>query len=75
MIKKSRYIKNSNELGINLKLARQRANITQSTASLAVGLNRSCIAYYELGKNLPTIFTLIKLSEIYKIDLNKLMTI
>ena len=50
MIKKSRYIKNSNELGINLKLARQKANITQSTASLAVGLNRSCIAYYELGK-------------------------
>lgn len=41
----------------------------------AAGLNRSCISYYELGKNLPTIFTLIKLAEIYKIDLNKLTTI
>ena len=75
MIKKSRYIKSSKELGINLKLARQKANITQSTASLAVGLNRSCIAYYELGKNLPTIFTIIKLAEIYKTNLYELITI
>lgn len=72
MIKKSRYIKNSNELGKNLKLARQKTNITQSTASLAVGLNRSCIAYYELGKNLPTIFTLI-IAEIYNIELLNLL--
>lgn len=75
MLKKSRYIKSRKELGINLKLARQKANITQSMASIAVGLNRSCIAYYELGKNLPTIFTLIKLAEIYKTDLNKFTTI
>lgn len=72
MIKKSRYIKNSNELGKNLKLARQKTNITQSTASLAVGLNRSCIAYYELGKNLPTIFTLI-IAEIHNIELLNLL--
>lgn len=41
----------------------------------AAGLNRSCISYYDLGKNLTTIFIIIKLDEIYKTDLNKLTTI
>ena len=75
MIKKSMYVKNRKELGINLKLARRKAKITQTMVSNSIGLNRSCLAHYELGKNLPSIFTLIKLAEIYKIDLNKLTTI
>lgn len=69
------YVKNRKELGINLKLARRKAKITQTMVSNSIGLNRSCLAHYELGKNLPSIFTLIKLAEIYKIDLNKLTTI
>lgn len=73
MIKKSRYVKNRKELGINLKLARRQAKITQTMASSSIGLNRSCLAHYELGKNLPSIFTLIKLSEIYNIELLNLL--
>lgn len=73
MIKKSRYVKNRKELGINLKLARRKAKIIQTMASSSIGLNRFCLAHYELGKNLPTTFTLIKLAEIYNIELLNLL--
>lgn len=42
-------------------------------ASNSIGLNCSCLAHYELGKNLPSIFTLIKLAEIYNIELLNLL--
>ena len=64
-----RYIKDSYELGINLKKSREKAELTQNRVSNAIGLNRSCLAYYECGKTTPTIFTLIKLAKIYNINL------
>ena len=64
-----RYIKDSYELGMNLKRAREKAELTQNRVSNAIGLNRSCLAYYELGKTTPTIFTLIKLAKIYNVNL------
>ena len=69
MINKIRYVNNNRELGINLKKARENAELTQNRVSSAIGLNRSCLAYYELGRSTPTIFTLIKLSRIYNVDL------
>jgi transcriptional regulator with XRE-family HTH domain len=70
-----RYIKDSYELGINLKKSRENAELTQNRVSNAIGLNRSCLAYYEHGKTTPTIFTLLKLAKIYNVDLLDLLMI
>lgn len=69
MINKIRYVNDSRELGINLKKARENAQLTQNRVSSAIGLNRSCLSYYEKGKTTPTIFTLIMLSKIYNVGL------
>ena len=70
-----RYIKDSYELGMNLKRAREKAELTQNRVSNAIGLNRSCLAYYEHGKTTPTIFTLLKLAKILGVDLLYLLVI
>lgn len=70
-----RYIKDNHEPGINLRRARENAGLAQSSASSAIGLNRSCLAYYELGRSTPTIFPLIKLSKIYNVNFLDLIVI
>ena len=75
MIKEINYIDNTEQLGINLRKARENAELTQSKASGSIGLNRSCLTYYELGKTTPTIFTLIKLARIYNVDLLDLLVV
>lgn len=71
----TRYIKDSYELGMNLKRAREKAEFTQNRASNAIDLNRSCLAYYELGKTTPTIFTLLKFAKMYNVDLPDLLMV
>lgn len=69
-----RYIKDNYELGINLKRARENAELTQKQVSKMVSIERSSLSYYEIGRCLPSIFTLIKLSEIYRISIDQLIT-
>lgn len=69
MKKDINYVDDTKQLGMNLKRARENALLTQNRVSNAIGLNRSCLAYYELGKTTPTIFTLIKLAKIYNVNL------
>lgn len=69
MKKDINYVDDTKQLGMNLKRAREKAELTQNRVSNAIGLNRSCLAYYELGKTTPTIFTLIKLAKIYNVNL------
>ncbi|MDO4200309.1 MAG: helix-turn-helix transcriptional regulator [Clostridia bacterium] len=72
-MKNQKYIKNSNELGKNLKVARIKSGLSQDIASKLTHLNRSSLSYYENGRNTPTIFTLIKLISIYNIDIDDLI--
>ena len=69
MKKDINYVDDTKQLGMNLKRAREKAELTQNRVSNAIGLNRSCLAYYECGKTTPTIFTLIKLAKIYNVNL------
>ena len=69
MKKDINYVDDTKQLGMNLKRARENALLTQNRVSNAIGLNRSCLAYYECGKTTPTIFTLIKLAKIYNVNL------
>jgi len=68
-----KYIKDSKELGKNLKKARIKSGINQDTASKLINVNRSSLSYYENGRNTPTIFTLIKLISIYNIDIDDMI--
>ena len=72
-MKNQKYIKDSNELGKNLKVARIRSGLSQDIVSKLTHLNRSSLSYYENGRNTPTIFTLIKLISIYNIDIDDLI--
>lgn len=73
MLKKTRYIYNKQELGLNLKIARERACMTQKEVSKIMGINRASLAFYEIGRSTPTIFILIRLSKIYQIELIDLL--
>lgn len=70
-----RYIKDNYELGMNLRKARETADLTQNEVSKIINLDRTSLAYYENGKIKPSIFTLIKLSEIYNVNLLNLLVI
>ena len=75
MIRKRRYIENNLQLGTNLKKARETADLTQNEVSKIINLDSTSLAYYEKGKIKPSIFTLIKLSEIYNVNLLNLLVI
>lgn len=70
-----KYIKNRKQLGKNLKRARIYSGISQNDVSKLTNLNRSSISYYENGQNIPTIFTIIKLMQIYKITIDDVIFI
>ncbi|MBQ2671700.1 MAG: helix-turn-helix transcriptional regulator [Clostridia bacterium] len=70
-----KYIENSKELGENLKTARINSGLSQDVASKLINLNRSSLSYYENGRNIPTIFTIIRLMGIYKIDINDVILV
>ena len=64
-----RYVRNSEELGRNIRLARVYRGLTQKKLAQMLYVDRSTISYYESGKILPTIFLLIDLSKKLKIKL------
>ena len=70
-----KYIKNKKQLGKNLKRARIYSGISQNDVSKLSRINRSSLSYYENGQNIPTIFTIIKLMGIYKINIDDIIFI
>lgn len=74
MIKKINYVENNKELSINLQNARKNIPLTQAQICEKINIDRSTFGYYESGKLTPDIFILIKLSEIYNVSLEELIT-
>lgn len=70
-----RFIKNSEELGRNLKRARECKELTQQNVAEILHVDRSAISYYETGRTLPTIFQLIQLSKQLEIKLMWFLTV
>lgn len=67
-----RVVKTSEELGGVLRRLRLRRNLTQQHIAEMLGIDRSTYTYYEKGEITPPIFTLIKLSEIFGVELTTL---
>ena len=57
----------------NLKLLRKRYNLTQERLAEEVGVVNTSISNYESGKSMPELATLLRLREVFKIDLETLM--
>lgn len=60
------------KLGQAIKQARENKNLTQEELSNAVGISRSYISDVEHDRYKPSVDTLVELSRVLDLDLNKL---
>ena len=67
------YIQTNEQLGANLKRERKLAGLTQQQIADQLGIDRSSYAYHENGRLNTSILTIIKISEILKVDLGRLI--
>lgn len=63
------YISNRYELGKNMRHIRLYHDYTHSDLARVLNIERSTYSYYESGKSLPSIFTLIQLARFYEVDI------
>lgn len=69
------YDKASNNLLLarNLKKCRKKCALSQQQVADAIKVERSSYTCYEIGKSIPTIPTVIKLSKVFGISLDELI--
>ena len=68
------YVKNNEELAKNMRFIRECRGFSQKEVAEKLNVKRSTYTYYEVGKTKPDLQALIKLCEIYGIELNDLIT-
>lgn len=61
------------ELGIQIKQRRQELSLTQQDLAELLNVSRSAISNWEIGKNYPDIQSIINLSDILDISIEKLL--
>lgn len=61
------------DIGIKMKNARTKANLTQEQAAEALGVSRQTISNWENGKTYPDIVSVVKMSDLYDISLDRLL--
>ena len=58
---------------LNLKLARIKAELSQSELAKKIGVQSFSISRYETGVQYPSIETLLKMSEVLKVSVDHLL--
>ncbi|KIR03736.1 hypothetical protein P261_02551 [Lachnospiraceae bacterium TWA4] len=61
------------DIGTKLKNARQNTKLTQEQVSEALGVSRQTISNWETEKTYPDIISVIKMSDLYHVSLDKLL--
>ena len=61
------------KIGVKLKEARLRAGLTQENVAVEIEVTRQTISNWETEKSFPDIVSVIKLSTLYNISLDKLL--
>lgn len=61
------YITSKAELAENIKIIRESLGLTQEAVANYLHLHRTTFTYYEIGKTIPTIFTLLDLADFLKV--------
>ena len=64
---------NAGKLNEKLRSLRENCGFTQDQVSKILNLDRSTYTYYETGKTQPSVDTLVKLSNLYKVDVSYLL--
>ncbi len=62
------------EIGKRLRLIRERMGITQAEVGNKLGIQSQHVSKYERGETVPTWENLIKLTELYDVNINWLLT-
>lgn len=60
-------------IGLNLKRERNTAGISQFDLSIEAELHRNMIDLIERGKTMPTVYTLLKISEALGLSMSDLL--
>jgi len=63
------------KIGINIKLYRMKANLSQETLAFEIGADRTYISAIELGLKSPSLYCLYMLSEKLNTPLKELVDI
>ena len=66
-------IQDKYDLVKNLKDYREDADLSQQKVADKLHMERSTYTYYENGKTIPDIFTIIKLAKIFNVSLARLI--
>lgn len=61
------------DIGNKIKNARMQSGLTQEAAAEALGVSRQTISNWENGKTYPDIVSVIKMSDLYDISLDRLL--
>ena len=61
------------DIGNKIKNARIQVKLTQQQAAEAIGVNRQTISNWENGKTYPDIVSVVKMSDVYHINLDALL--
>ncbi len=63
------------KLSDQLRMTRMSRNLTQQQVADKLQIDRSTYTYYETGKTTPSIFTLMKLAEIFQVPIDSILNI
>ncbi len=61
------------KLGDKIKIFRKKADLTQEDLAFQVGVDRSYMGFLERGERNPTLTTMIKVSQVFKIPVRELL--
>lgn len=61
------------DIGIKIKNARVKAKLTQEQSAEALGVSRQTISNWENNKTYPDIVSVVKMSDLYNISLDRLL--
>ena len=56
-----------------LRILRENSNFSQADIAAMLGMDRSTYAYYETGKTEPSLKTIFKVAELYKVSTDMIL--
>jgi len=62
-----------NYIGRNIKLYREANSLTQKEIADYIGVQREVVSYYETGERNPPVAILMKISDVFGVELDELL--
>ena len=62
-----------NKIGDNIRVLRKKNGLLQKDLADQLNITRQALSNYEVGKRIPDIFELIRMSEIFKVSVDEII--